>query len=93
MDPRLHERIPRMKKLRFEVPLEKMPLAVLCNALSIRCKEEACIPYDSTVTDRKCPRRERHTVRSGKVRELFEKQSMAGKDMLFEVVEIIADRP
>lgn len=29
MDPRLHERIPRTKELRFEVPLEKMPLAVL----------------------------------------------------------------
>lgn len=70
-----------------------MPLAVLGNTLSIRCKKEACIPYDSTVTDRKCPRRERHTVRPCKVGELFEKQSMAGKDMLFEVMKIIADRP
>lgn len=93
MDPRLHERIPRTKELGFEVSLEKMPLAVLCDALSIRCKKEACIPYDSTVTDRKCPKRERHTVRPCKVGELFEKRSMAGKDMLFEMMKIIADRP
>lgn len=88
MDLRLHERVPRTKELGFEVSLEKMPLAVLCDALSIRCKKEACIPYDSTVTDRKCPRRECHTVRPCKVRELFEKRSMAGKNMLFEVMKI-----
>ena len=93
MDPRLHERIPRTKELGFEVSLEKMPLAVLSDALSIRCKKEACIPYDSTVTDRKCPRRERHTVRPCKVRESFDQRSTAGKDMLFEMMKIIADRP
>ena len=93
MDPRLHERIPRTKELGFEVSLEKMPLAVLSDALSIRCKKEACIPYDSTVTDRKCPRRERHTVRPCKVRKSFDQRSMAGKDMLFEMMKIIADRP
>ena len=93
MDLCLHERVPRMKELGFEVPLEEMPLAVLGDALSIRRKEEGGISDAVSITDRERPRRERHAVRSGKVGESFDQRSMAGKDMLFEMMKIIADRP
>ena len=85
MDLRLHERVPRMKELGFQISLEEMPLAVLGDALSIRRKEEGGISDAVSMTDRERPRGERHAVRSGKVRESFDQHGMAGKDMLFGI--------
>ena len=70
-----------------------MPLAVLGDALSIRRKEEGGILDAAPTADGKRPRRERHAVRSGKVGESFDQRGVAGKDMLFEMMKIIADCP